>query len=145
MAGMKVDPLKDQFVECFDEGKEPSVFFSPGRVCLIGEHIDYNGGDVLPAALSLGIYAVIGINETGIIRLRSDIDEHQYHERARLIIIKKKAPKYDVITRAQFLNGGAGDYVDLHAVADALMLISTYCSEEVFQKEEYKALRGLIE
>jgi galactokinase len=47
--------LKNQFSTEF--GDEYSVVFSPGRINLLGEHIDYNDGYVLPAAISLGIYA----------------------------------------------------------------------------------------
>lgn len=47
--------LKNQFSAEF--GGECSVVFSPGRINLLGEHIDYNDGYVLPAAISLGIYA----------------------------------------------------------------------------------------
>lgn len=43
-------------------------YFCPGRVCLIGEHLDYNGGFVMPAAISLGIYAeVISRNDNKIV------------------------------------------------------------------------------
>lgn len=46
---------------------EPKMsYFSPGRVNIIGEHIDYNGGKVLPMAISLGIYAAVSFNDNSI-------------------------------------------------------------------------------
>jgi len=50
-----VQKLKNQFSDAFGGGS--SVVFSPGRINMLGEHIDYNDGYVLPAAISLGIYA----------------------------------------------------------------------------------------
>ena len=56
------------FEERFSGGAE--LFFAPGRVNLIGEHVDYNGGRVLPCSLSLGTYAAAA-REEGVIRLAS--------------------------------------------------------------------------
>lgn len=51
--------LLEQFNEIFGgEGKEAKVYFAPGRVNLIGEHTDYNGGHVFPCALTIGTYGV---------------------------------------------------------------------------------------
>lgn len=61
---MKVEQLKHKFTEIFGPGTEPEVYFAPGRVNLIGEHTDYNGGHVFPCALTLGTY--------GLIRRRQD-------------------------------------------------------------------------
>ena len=55
---MTIEQLKAKFIETFGEG-EISGYFSPGRVNLIGEHTDYNGGFVFPCALSFGIYCLV--------------------------------------------------------------------------------------
>jgi len=57
-------------------GAEGSVYFSPGRINLIGEHTDYNGGFVLPGAVDKGMMAEIKINGTDKIRAYSiDLNE----------------------------------------------------------------------
>ncbi|MDD4000820.1 MAG: galactokinase [Bacilli bacterium] len=50
--------LIEKAKQIFPESEKLEVFFSPGRVNLIGEHIDYNGGYVLPCALDIGTYGV---------------------------------------------------------------------------------------
>lgn len=54
---MKEIVLK-KFGEVFGSTEDARVFFAPGRVNLIGEHTDYNGGHVFPCALTIGTYAV---------------------------------------------------------------------------------------
>lgn len=52
----------DEYKKVFNEnGKD--VFFSPGRINVIGEHTDYNGGHVFPCAISIGTYGVYGPRE----------------------------------------------------------------------------------
>ena len=52
---MKIKELKQEFSNIYHQ--EPTgCYFSPGRINLIGEHTDYNGGHVFPCAISLGIY-----------------------------------------------------------------------------------------
>lgn len=54
-----IDRLCREFNTIFDSGGDIRVYFAPGRVNLIGEHTDYNGGHVFPCALTLGTYAVV--------------------------------------------------------------------------------------
>ena len=54
---MKNETLS-KFKELFGEDGDIRCYFSPGRVNLIGEHTDYNGGHVFPCALTLGTYGV---------------------------------------------------------------------------------------
>ena len=44
--------------------KEPALYFSPGRINLLGEHVDYNDGFVLPAAIDKGVYYAVAANGT---------------------------------------------------------------------------------
>ncbi|MFB6318895.1 galactokinase [Saccharicrinis sp. FJH54] len=67
---MDVKTLKQEFVKTYGEG-ETAVFFSPGRVNLIGEHTDYNGGFVFPCALSFGTYCLIRKNGSDVFRFKS--------------------------------------------------------------------------
>lgn len=54
----ELNTLKDKFKEIYKIDSE-TCFFSPGRVNLIGEHTDYNGGHVFPCALTIGTYAIV--------------------------------------------------------------------------------------
>ena len=69
-----VTTVLQRFKENFDA--VPTVYFSPGRINLIGEHVDYNDGFVMPAAINKGVYYAIAANDTSEIRFYSvDFDE----------------------------------------------------------------------
>ncbi|MCR4787723.1 MAG: galactokinase, partial [Lachnospiraceae bacterium] len=67
--------MKEKLLECFKEkyGYEEGVsfYFAPGRVNLIGEHTDYNGGHVFPCALSVGTYAAVAKRDDDRLRFYS--------------------------------------------------------------------------
>jgi galactokinase len=62
--------LQQEFTKLYNKEAD-ATYFSPGRVNLIGEHIDYNGGLVMPCAITFGTYLLISPNEDGVFRFRS--------------------------------------------------------------------------
>ncbi|WP_406686177.1 galactokinase [Rossellomorea vietnamensis] len=72
---MHVGQLLRSFNDIFGSGAN-RVFFAPGRINLIGEHTDYNGGHVFPCAITFGTYAVARRREDRMVRLYSLNFEH---------------------------------------------------------------------
>lgn len=70
MSEMKAVVL-DKFAEVFGDIDGAKVYFAPGRVNLIGEHTDYNGGHVFPCALTIGTYGVARKREDNKLRFYS--------------------------------------------------------------------------
>jgi galactokinase len=66
---MKNDLIKE-FTKRYNKPATYS-YFSPGRVNLIGEHIDYNGGLVMPCAITFGTYLLLAPNEDNVFRFQS--------------------------------------------------------------------------
>lgn len=62
MNNLLIEQIKTAFAERFTT--QPSFYFSPGRINLIGEHIDYNDGFVLPAAINKAVYYAVAPNNT---------------------------------------------------------------------------------
>jgi galactokinase len=70
------DKLLQKFSEIFGDAGETQVYFAPGRVNLIGEHTDYNGGHVFPCALTIGTYAAVRKREDRTLRFYSMNFDH---------------------------------------------------------------------
>jgi galactokinase len=63
-------------------GDDYHIYFSPGRINLIGEHIDYLGGKVFPMAISLGTYAVVSKRDDNELHMIS----HNFPEQGKVIV-----------------------------------------------------------
>ncbi|MGX6444443.1 galactokinase [Neobacillus sp. K501] len=70
---VNLQSLVNQFHEIFSQqdGGEVRTFFSPGRINLIGEHTDYNGGHVFPCAITYGTYGIVRKRNDNLVRLYS--------------------------------------------------------------------------
>ncbi|MDA3845243.1 MAG: galactokinase, partial [Vallitaleaceae bacterium] len=72
MSDIKVESLKETFIQKYGESSSSSnLYFAPGRINLIGEHIDFNGGYVFPCALDFGTYAVARKRSDGRVHFAS--------------------------------------------------------------------------
>ena len=84
---MEKDTLIERFREIYKRDAE-AIYFAPGRVNLIGEHVDYNGGLVFPCALGFGTYLLVARRDdskTAFTTLNFDhaatLDERAFHEK----------------------------------------------------------------
>ncbi len=67
---MTTQEMKKAFEEAYGR-KAEKIYFAPGRVNLIGEHVDYQGGSVFPCALSFGAWLLIAPNAERVLRFKS--------------------------------------------------------------------------
>ena len=86
--------LSDEFARIFGFDHDIRMFFAPGRVNLIGEHTDYNGGHVFPCALSLGTYAAVRKRDDMKLRMYSMNFAEDGIIEASLNLELKSSPEY---------------------------------------------------
>lgn len=113
--------VSDSFQKRF--GSVPLIFYSPGRINFIGEHIDYNDGFVMPAAINKGIYYAVKENNTDAINffaidfneeLSIKISEIKKSESWKnyvlsvineFLLLKKKVKGFDCVFGGNIANG----------------------------------------
>lgn len=75
------------------DASSPQVYFAPGRVNLIGEHTDYNGGHVFPCALPIGTYAAISLRDDDKLSVMSLNNDEGITSRSMTDIIEDKTER----------------------------------------------------
>ncbi len=70
------DIITKEFAKVYGDANGVKVYFAPGRVNLIGEHTDYNGGHVFPCALTIGTYACVRVRDDRNLNFYSMNFEH---------------------------------------------------------------------
>lgn len=102
---MDIEFVRSRFIKHFD-GKTGNIYFSPGRINLIGEHTDYNGGFVFPGAVDKGIMAEVRPNGTDTVMCYS-ID---LKDRVEFKVADPEAPR---ATWARFIYGMVQEFKGL--------------------------------
>ena len=144
---MKINELKQEFSNIYHQ--EPTgCYFSPGRINLIGEHTDYNGGHVFPCAISLGIYgaasprtderfcfysanfAAMGVVETDMHQLQFDKeDSWANYAKGMLHFMLEDGAKIDHGLNI-YINGNIPDGAGLSSSAALEMLIGILLQDQ---------------
>ena len=138
--------INDKFTEIFGEQAE-ATFFSPGRINLIGEHTDYNGGHVFPCAISLGTYGAarkrednklrfysanfedLGIIETSLDDLKYDKKDNWVNYAKGMIYFLKETGHYVDKGMDIFIEGNIPNGSGLSSSASLEMLIGVIAQE----------------
>ena len=112
MSSILIKEVKNKFIKIFKE--EPLLVFSPGRINIIGEHVDYNGGFVFPAAVDKGIAAAIQKSNTAsCTAIAMDLDSTIEFELNKLKPSKEGSWEnyvFGVVTEIQNRNKIVGDF-----------------------------------
>lgn len=94
--------IRQKFIERF--GKEPLIVSSPGRVNLIGEHLDYNMGYVMPGAVDKKMYVAIAVNNTEVVNAyANEFDETYSFSVNEMEVVKKEGWSSYILGVAYFI------------------------------------------
>ncbi|MFC0472045.1 galactokinase [Halalkalibacter kiskunsagensis] len=145
-----MENIKERFIEVFNETDQLRAFFAPGRVNLIGEHTDYNGGHVFPCALSVGTFAVarkrndsrirlysmnfsdVGVIETSLEKLEY-VDEHDWANYPKGVVAKLLESGADIATGFDVVfNGTIPNGAGLSSSA-SIELVTAVIMNELYQ------------
>jgi galactokinase len=112
MSAQLIKDVKSKFIKTFNT--QPILIFSPGRINIIGEHTDYNGGFVFPAAVDKGIAAAIQKSDSGsCTAIALDLDSTIKFELDRLKPSKQGSWEnyvFGVVAEIQNRNKVVGDF-----------------------------------
>jgi galactokinase len=107
---------RQRFELAFGRGSAVRLFFAPGRVNLMGAHLDYNGGPVMPLAIDRGTFVALREREDRRIRLRSTLDERGVELEAERALAPRAGAWFDYpvgVLRAALATGRAGRGLDI--------------------------------
>lgn len=106
---MDLNVFTEKFYEKYgNRNEKPVLFFSPGRVNLIGEHTDYNGGFVFPCALNFGTYLAIRKSNEDFLRFSTlnFSDDDEVSLKSQFVKRGKKWSNYPIGVLNEFLKRG---------------------------------------